>query len=109
MSRGPCSDGKGMPTLPFGSAGEEAGDLVGGVPFEGVAGDVITGQSGLRASVAQESLDVTQRDALIESNRANGSAQRVRADGPADPSRLGGAGDVAVHRAAVHARAGAGA
>src|SRR3954453_20149749 len=84
-----------------GPAGEEAGDLVGGVPLEGVGADVVAGQGGLRAGVAQQALDVAQRNALIEPDRADGAPERVRPDGPADPGDLRGAGDVAVHRAAA--------
>src|SRR4051812_49021096 len=91
-----------------GPAGEEAGDLVGGVPLEGVGADVVAGQGGLRAGAAQQALDVAQRNALIEPDRADGAPERVRPDGPADPGDLRGAGDVAVHRAAVHAGAGGG-
>src|SRR4051812_13737070 len=92
-----------------GPAGEEAGDLVGGVPLEGVGADVVAGQGGFRAGVAQQALDVAQRNALVEPDRADGAPERVRPDRPADPGDLRGAGDVAVHRAAVHASAGAGA
>jgi hypothetical protein len=52
-----------------------------GVSFEGIAADVVAGQGGLCTGVAQQMLDVAQRDALIESQRADGAAQRVRADG----------------------------
>jgi hypothetical protein len=59
--------------------------------------------------VAQQALDVAQRDALIEPDRANGAAEGVRADGASDACDSGGVGDVAVHRSAVHACARAGA
>src|SRR3954470_17292552 len=84
-----------------GPAGQEAGDLVGGVSLEGVGADVVAGRGGLRAGVAQQALDVAQRNALIEPDRADGAPERVRPDGPADPGDLRGAGDVAVHRAAA--------
>jgi hypothetical protein len=92
-----------------GPSGEEAGDLVGGVPLECVAADVVAGKGGLGAGVAQQALNVAQRNALLEPDRADGAAQCMWADGPADPGHSGGAGDVPVHRAAVHAGAGTGA
>jgi hypothetical protein len=72
-----------------------------GVSFESIAADVVAGQGGLWTGVAQQVLDVAQRDALIESHRADGAAQRVRADGTSDAGDSSGAGDVAVHRSAA--------
>src|SRR4051812_43954420 len=92
-----------------GPAGEEAGDLVGGVSLEGGAADVVAGQGGLRGGGGQQALDVAQRNALVEPDGPDRAAQRVRPDRPGDPGDLSGEGDVAVHRAAVHAGAGAGA
>src|SRR3954447_24179801 len=74
-------------------AREEAGDLVGGMSLEGVRADVVAGQGGLRAGVAQQALDVAQRNAMVEPDGPDGAAQRVRPDRPADPGDLGGAGD----------------
>src|SRR3954447_149716 len=45
----------------------------------------------------------------LSPGRADGAAQCVRPDGTADAGDLGGASHVAVHRATVHAGAGAGA
>jgi hypothetical protein len=38
--------------------------------------------------VAQQALDVAQRNALVEPDRADGAAQRVWPDGPADAGGL---------------------
>src|SRR3954470_18705201 len=74
------------------------------VSFEGTA-DVVAGQGGLRTGVAQQVLDVAQRDALIEP-----TVPTVRRSaGTSDACQSGGAGYVAVHRSPVHARARAGA
>lgn|SRR6476660_7615002 len=48
-----------------GPAGEEAGDLMGCVPLEGIAADVVAGQGGLGTGLAQQSLDVAQGDAVV--------------------------------------------
>jgi hypothetical protein len=91
-----------------GQAGEEACDLMRCVPLQGVAADVVAGQGGLGTGVAEQALHVSQRNALVKPDRADRAPERVRPDGSADAGDLGGAGDVAVHQAAVHAGAGAG-
>src|SRR4051812_31951002 len=53
-----------------GPAGEEAGDLVGGVSLEGIGADVAAGQGGFGAGVAQQARDVAQRNPLVEPGRA---------------------------------------
>src|SRR3954454_23493326 len=62
-----------------GPAGEEAGDLMGGVSLEDVAADVVAGQGGLRASGAQQALSVAQRNAWF---RPTVPTVRLSACGP---------------------------
>jgi hypothetical protein len=59
---------------------------VGGVTLQGVGADVVAGQGGLRLGVAQQALDVTQGDALVEPDGADGAAQCVGADGRLMPA-----------------------
>lgn len=77
--------------------------------FECLAGKFVTAQGCLRAGVAEQSLNLGQRDALVEPHSADGAAQRVRTDGPGGIRRLGGRCDVAVQGSAVRAGVAAGA
>ena len=71
--------------------------------LQSFASDVVAAEGGLRAGVAEQSLHVAQRDALIEPYGADSATQRVWADGSGDASRPRGRRDVAVHGSAVHA------
>src|SRR5829696_5153345 len=82
---------------------------MGDVAFQSFAGDVVAAQCGLGAGMAEQPLNIPQRDALVQPDGADRSAQRVWADGPGDSRSLGGSGDVAVHASAVHAGTTAGA